>query len=42
MKKFGGKWTEKKLDAFINYVVGYLKILNKAKEKYNWKTLYYL
>lgn len=41
MKKFGGTWTTKKLDAFINYVKAYTRILNKIKGKYGWKTIYF-
>ena len=41
MKKFGGSWTVKKLDAFINYVKAYTTILNSVKKKYNWKTIYF-
>lgn len=41
MKKFGGKWTNKKLDAFINYVKAYAKILNSVKSKFGWETIYF-
>lgn len=41
MNKFGGDWTEKKLNAFVKYVQAYLKILNRAKKKYNWETIYF-
>jgi len=41
MKYFGGNWTTKKLDAFINYVKAYTKILNRVKSKYGWKTIYF-
>jgi len=41
MKKFGGSWTVKKLDAFINYVKAYTTILNSVKKQYNWKTIYF-
>ena len=41
MNKFGGNWTEKKLDAFVKYVKAYLKILNNAKRQYNWETIYF-
>lgn len=37
MLKWGGSWTEKKLDAFEKYVKAYLIIM----EKYHWKTLYF-
>ena len=41
MKHFGGFWTDKKLNAFINYVKAYTNILNKVKNKYHWKTIYF-
>jgi len=41
MKNFGGTWTNKKLDAFINYVKAYTTILNKVKGRYGWKTIYF-
>ncbi len=41
MKNFGGIWTDKKLNAFINYVKAYTRILNKVKERYGWKTIYF-
>jgi three-Cys-motif partner protein len=41
MKNFGGIWTKKKLDAFINYVKAYTTILNKVKGRYGWKTIYF-
>lgn len=41
MNNFGGNWTERKLNAFVKYVIAYLTILNSAKEKYNWETIYF-
>jgi three-Cys-motif partner protein len=41
MEKFGGNWTEQKLNAFIKYVKAYLMIMNKMKVKYNWQTIYF-
>ncbi|MCK4654100.1 MAG: three-Cys-motif partner protein TcmP [Candidatus Cloacimonetes bacterium] len=41
MKDFGGNWTEKKLTAFIKYVIAYLKIMNNYKQRYNWKIIYF-
>lgn len=41
MKKFGGSWTLRKLDAFINYVKAYARILNSVRRKYHWKTIYF-
>lgn len=38
MKSFGGKWTEQKLEAFIDYVKAYLKIFTKHKR---WETIYF-
>jgi three-Cys-motif partner protein len=35
---WGGKWTEKKLDAFSKYVWAYLTIM---KNYTNWKTIYF-
>lgn len=35
---WGGKWTKKKLDAFIDYVKAYLSIMSKQQ---NWKTIYF-
>jgi len=35
--KWGGPWTERKLEAFEKYVRAYLKIMNKK----NWKTIYF-
>jgi three-Cys-motif partner protein len=37
-KAWGGPWTEKKLDAFEQYVTAYLKIMNKQPQ---WKTIYF-
>ncbi|MGK9475366.1 three-Cys-motif partner protein TcmP [Melioribacter sp. OK-6-Me] len=40
---WGGNWTEKKLEAFENYVSAYLTIMNAQKRKYNgWPiTIYF-
>lgn len=38
-KRFGGPWTEQKLDTFIAYVKAYLTIMNKQKQR--WKTIYF-
>ncbi len=40
-KDFGGRWTQTKLDVFIQYVRAYLTILNKNKNKYGWETIYF-
>ena len=37
-KEWGGPWTEKKLDAFEQYVTTYLKIMNKQPQ---WQTIYF-
>lgn len=40
--KWGGNWTEIKLEAFENYVNAYLTIMNAQKQKYNgWPTTIY-
>lgn len=40
--KWGGSWTEDKLDVFENYVNAYLTIMNAQKVKYNcWPTTIY-
>jgi len=41
IKNFGGKWTTQKLDAFEKYVQVYLTIMNKNRDKYNWKLIYF-
>ena len=38
---WGGPWTEEKLDAFEKYVNAYLTIMNKYRDKFNWKLLYF-
>lgn len=38
LNKWGGQWTEKKLDAFSKYVWSYLKIMQKRTY---WKTIYF-
>lgn len=40
-KSWGGKWTEEKLDAFEKYVKAYLTIMNKHRNAYGWKLLYF-
>lgn len=40
-KTWGGKWTEEKLDAFEKYVKAYLTIMNKKRDAYGWKLLYF-
>jgi len=41
IKGFGGSWTNRKLNAFINYVKAYTTILNNVKNRYGWKTIYF-
>ena len=38
---WGGPWTEEKLDAFEKYVNAYLTIMNKYRDKFNRKLLYF-
>lgn len=38
---WGGSWTEEKLKAFENYVKAYLKIMNKYRDRYHWRLIYF-
>ena len=38
---WGGTWTEQKLNAFAKYVNAYLTIMNKNRDKYGWKLIYF-
>jgi len=40
-KTWGGLWTEQKLDAFEKYVKAYLTIMNKSRDKFGWKLIYF-
>ena len=40
-ENWGGNWTERKLKAFENYVKAYLTIMNKHRDKYGWKLIYF-
>lgn len=40
-KPWGGDWTEQKLDTFESYVRAYLTIMNKYRDKFGWKVLYF-
>ena len=40
-KQWGGSWTEEKLVTFEKYVKAYLKIMNKNRNIYGWKLLYF-
>lgn len=38
---WGGSWTEEKLNAFEKYVNAYLTIMNKYRNQYDWKLIYF-
>ena len=38
---WGGSWTEDKLDTFTRYVSAYLTIMNKNRDRYGWKLIYF-
>ena len=38
---WGGRWTEEKLKAFEKYVNAYLTIMNKHRDRYQWKLIYF-
>ena len=38
---WGGMWTEEKLDAFTKYVNAYLTIMNKYRDQYGWRLIYF-
>lgn len=38
---WGGPWTEIKLEAFEKYVEAYLTIMNKNRDKFGWKLVYF-
>lgn len=41
MNKFGGDWTEKKIEILVEYAKAYLDIMNVYAKRYNWKLLYF-
>jgi len=41
MNKFGGNWTEAKIEILVEYAQAYLSIMNIYAKKYNWKLLYF-
>lgn len=41
MNKFGGNWTQAKIEILIEYAQAYLTIMNAYADKYNWKLLYF-
>ncbi len=41
VSSWGGAWTEEKLNAFEKYVNAYLTIMNKYRDQYGWKLIYF-
>lgn len=41
LSRWGGQWTEEKLDTFAKYVNAYLTIMNKYRDQYDWKLIYF-
>lgn len=41
MNKFGGDWTENKIEILVEYAQAYLNIMNSFAVQYNWKLLYF-
>ena len=41
MNKFGGDWTESKIEILVEYAVAYLTIMKKYAKQYGWKLLYF-
>ncbi len=41
MNKFGGNWTENKIEILVEYAKAYLTIMNIFAKKYNWNLLYF-
>ena len=41
LSRWGGQWTEDKLDSFDKYVNAYLTIMNNNRYTYNWKLIYF-
>lgn len=41
MNKFGGNWTEAKIEILVEYARAYLTIMNVHGKKYSWKLLYF-
>lgn len=39
--QWGGPWTEQKLDAFEKYVWAYLTIMNRYRDQFDWKLVYF-
>lgn len=41
MNKFGGDWTENKIEILVEYAKAYLTIMKVFTAKYDWKLLYF-
>lgn len=41
MNKFGGNWTENKIEILVEYAKAYLVIMNKYADKFRWKLMYF-
>ncbi|MCT3788232.1 three-Cys-motif partner protein TcmP [Elizabethkingia anophelis] len=41
MNKFGGNWSENKIEILVEYASAYLTIMRKYADKYNWQLLYF-
>ena len=41
MNKFGGDWTENKIEILVEYAKAYLTIMKVFTVKYDWKLLYF-
>lgn len=41
MNKFGGNWTESKIEIIVEYAIAYLNIMNVYTTRYGWKLLYF-
>ncbi len=41
MNKFGGDWTENKIEILVEYAKAYLNIMNTYASQFNWKLLYF-
>ncbi len=41
MNKFGGDWTENKIEILVEYAKAYLTIMNSFAKQYEWKLLYF-
>jgi three-Cys-motif partner protein len=40
MNRFGGQWTQEKIEIFMKYVPAYLTIMNQYAPRFNWELLY--